>query len=129
MWPPSSWPIGRRLRNVARSPTQTATTTGWISTTSLGPIPGKRAWSARLRSAQEGNPIPPRLAPSGSRVDRDRPYARTGNAATKPAIGPATPTSNRARRVVNGARIRMSAPNVPRRGGPGMKNGSEASIR
>ena len=50
-------------------------------------------------------------------------YAMVGTASTKPAMGPAIPISNKARRVVMGARIRRNAPNVPNRVGAGMKAG------
>jgi hypothetical protein len=62
-------------------------------------------------------------------VECPRPYSRIGIATMKPAIGPATPMSNSARRSVNGARMRMTAPKVPNSGGPGMKNGRVASMR
>ena len=59
-------------------------------------------------------------------------YARaaTGSKAIKPAIGPATPMSNTARRVGIGESILIKAPNVPAGptiGGVGKKNGNVAS--
>jgi hypothetical protein len=48
---------------------------------------------------------------------------RAGTAKTKPTKGPEAPTSNRARVVRMGERMRMKAPKVPMSEGKGMKNG------
>jgi len=48
-------------------------------------------------------------------------YAMAGTAIRNPTTGPARPTSNNARRVVIGERMRMNAPNVPNKVGAGMQ--------
>jgi hypothetical protein len=58
------------------------------------------------------------------------PASMAGTATTKPAIGPATPTSKRIGLVRMAPRMRMKAPSVPvKLLGKGRKNGSDASTR
>ena len=60
-------------------------------------------------------------------VESLRPMNNAGINAMKPAMGPAIPMSNNARRVGNAWRIRITAPSVPAIDGNGMKKGSVAS--
>ena len=81
---------------------------------------------------RSGSPSVRSPAPSsGSGVTRDSamPRKSAGTATTKPAIGPAAPTSNRIGLVGMRSRIRMKAPTVPVTNGAGRKYGSDASIR
>ena len=57
------------------------------------------------------------------------PKARNGRVATKPAMGPAAPTSSSCRLVRIGSLMRITAPKVPigkNGAGAGMKNGGVA---
>lgn len=61
--------------------------------------------------------------PAARTSEFSSPISSAGMATTSPASGPATATSNRARRCSVGDFIWMKAPNVPRANGTGMKNG------
>jgi len=73
--------------------------------------------------------VPDALAISaGTRSgSRESPIAVTTTVAISPAIGPATPMSNRALREGIRPRIRMIAPRVPNGNTNGMTYGSETS--
>lgn len=64
-------------------------------------------------------------AGTGPTLDKVSPITSSGSATTRPAIGPATPTSNNASGSAMGRRILMTAPRVPSDtcGGSGMKYG------
>ena len=62
-------------------------------------------------------------------VDQLMPRNSKGINTMYPAIVPAMPISNKAFRLGNGSRMRMTAPSVPKMvNGMGMKYGSVASI-
>jgi len=115
------------LSEVANSPSQAAANVGWSWTDTSGPRLKNQGYSSS-RMRQGVKTIVPGCSGARVVVERSRPYRRIGSATTKPAIGPATPMSNRARRSVKGDRMRMTAPKVPNRFGPGRKNGRVASM-
>lgn len=118
-----------RFITVASMPIHPATNTGSATSSYPSPTAG-RSHATRPRVSSE-SPKTMVSAPGGrgsrgTRSDRRIPTASTGSATTNPASGPAMPMSNSARRVGIGERMRMTAPKVPMRGGPGRKWGQVA---
>src|SRR5207245_6461388 len=70
------------------------------------------------------SPATPAETP-GAPVERASPASVTGMAIAKPTRGPDTPMSRSARRLGIGSRMLMNAPNVPRRGRGGRKEGRD----
>src|SRR5207249_9903107 len=83
--------------------------------------------SARPRNRSGGCASPARVRPdAGEAADNASPAKVTGIAIAKPKSGPDTPMSRSARRFGIGSRMLMNAPNVPRGGTDGKKNGRDA---
>lgn len=130
IWPPSSWPAGRRLIDVISKPIQPANAIGfrssanpcWIGANTVD----KRAKSRELPRIV--SPWPMVLIGIGFEVIR--PMIVTGIATMNPARGPAIPTSNKVFLSGIGSWLDIKAPKVPilnpgSTGGIGMKNGNE----
>jgi len=132
MCPPSSWPTGRRLSRVKNIPTQPPITTGCAvspgSSYAVG-CPIRSAIIPKSGGLLNRITVPDALAISaGTRSgSRESPIVSDDDSRDQPAIGPATPMSNRALREGIRPRIRMIAPRVPNGNTNGMTYGSETS--
>jgi len=75
------------------------------------------------QASTSGGPEIPNTSPStgSGGLARSSPTVSIGNATAQPASGPAAAMSNSALRSGIAPRIRITAPNVPNGGGPGMK--------
>jgi hypothetical protein len=103
MCPPSSWPAGIRLSEVANNPTHAARPIG-CSTRSLAEKPGlSQASNKRSASGVPKCTTVPAAAPAIT-LECATPNASAGIARQNPTKGPAMPTSNRAPRVGIGER-------------------------
>ena len=96
MWPPSSWPTGNRLSDVASNPNQAANPIGcrtsvWVS----GSGPQKTHDASFSRSGSPRNK--PASGCSGTTCDNEMPMKSAGTATRNPAMGPAMPMSNNQR--------------------------------
>lgn len=102
-----------------KKPTQLAISTGWAGRKrGSGTKPNRQDNAAFMIHGAPKEGTAPSRAP-GSAVSTPR--TRYTVAMTKPARGPAAPTSNRILRLGMGDRMRMKAPNVPTMVGPGRK--------
>src|SRR5262249_13779683 len=110
MWPPSSWPIGRRFNAVTNRPSQPANARGLRRRTwPYSSVEPSDSLARRANRIDEPALVPIIIGtapPSAAiTVDDRSPISNAGIATTRPASRPATATSKRARRFSVGDRI------------------------